>query len=118
MTKRLIRAFLSVILICTVLFGSVSCGLLGIRTLSLEFTLTEEDYASFASSAEALELDAREKASYFRLIYDLNRFSNSYSFISTQATVAYINYCKDTKSEKAISDHKLASSLRDRKSVV
>lgn len=111
MTKRTVKVFLSVVLILAVLLGTVSCGFLGVRTLSLEYTLTESDYDNFAEKAAAIEKDAREEASYFRVVWDLNGFTDSYSFIRTQATIAYINYCKDTKSEKAITDHKFATSL-------
>lgn len=102
---------MSLILIFAVLFSTVSCSFLGVRIFSLEFTLTDEDYEYFERKAFALFEDAQKESAYFKVVFDLNGFVDSYDFISTQTTVAYVNYCKDTKSEKAISDYKYATAI-------
>ena len=91
MVRRSLKVLLSVVLIFAVLFSSVSCSFLGTRTLSLEFSLTDEDYDYFARKANDLLSDVQNESFYFKVIFDLNCFTDSYSFISTQTTVAYIN---------------------------
>lgn len=111
MKRRLLKVFVSFVLIFAVLFSTVSCSFLGGRTLSLEFTLTDGDYKYFEEKAFALFEDAEKESSYFKIMFDLNGFTDSYDYITTETTVAYVNYCKDMKSEKAISDYKYATAI-------
>lgn len=75
---------------------------------SLEFNLTEEDMQAYKEAAADFKACIDEGKGNTSTLLAMADFSALYSKIGTQYSVAYVNYCKNTTDEKAVSDYEFA----------
>ncbi len=86
------------------IFDSIFGGLLQ-EDISLEYTLTQDDLTRFTELVEKCEVEGMSESSLYSFSISLSEMTELLTYIETQSTVGYLEYCMNQTDPTALAHY-------------
>lgn len=116
--KKFLVACITVLMTLTLSSCSVASfiysfiSMLTMPTISLEYTLTEDDLTEFTQLVKECEEVAMDGTNVFALNLAMSDLLEKFDYIDAQATIGYLEYCQDQKDATALAHYTNSEEIR------